>query len=62
MQQTLLVSEWVRHYENCQLKMNALNAILETDGEKTLLEVMNKLRLLSPLDVVKACKGDRLTR
>lgn len=62
MNQTLQVSEWVRHYESCHLKMNALNAILETDGEKMLREVLGKLGLVSPLDVVKACRNDRVTR
>lgn len=58
------VSEWIRHYEGCFRKMNALAAVLENDGEKMLQEVLKRLGLASASDVVKACKDDakRATR
>lgn len=48
------IEEWVRHYKTCLLKMNALRAVLENDGEQMLQKVLKKLGLASALDLVKA--------
>lgn len=51
-------AEWVRHYKVCNLKMNALLAVLENDGEKMLSDVLKEVGLASAVDVVKACLWD----
>jgi hypothetical protein len=48
--------EWVRYYNVCLLKMNALRAVLLNDGEAMLQMVLQKLKLKTAADVVKACK------
>jgi hypothetical protein len=48
--------EWVRYYGICMLKMNALIAVLNNDGEAMLQMVLQKLKLKTAADVVKACK------
>lgn len=50
------VEDWVRHFNVCLLKMNALRAVLENDGERMLSEVLKRLKLGTAMDVVKACK------
>ena len=52
------LEEWVRWYQASSLKMNALVAVLNNDGDKMATRVMEKLGLASPLDVVKACRDD----
>lgn len=58
MNDTEKIGEWTRYYQVCFRKMNALVACLETDGERTLTQVLQKLGLGSASDVVKACKED----
>lgn len=48
------VKEWVRYWNACLLKMNALCAVLETDGPKTLGQVLRELKLERSEDLVKA--------
>ena len=64
MTDTEKIGEWIRHYEICHRKMNALAACLENDGERITNGVLKRLGLGSALDVVKACKDDtnRATR
>lgn len=50
------VEDWIRHYNVCLLKMNALRAVLEHDGEKILSEVLKRLGMSTAIDVVKGCK------
>lgn len=50
------VEDWLRHYNVCLLKMNALRSVLENDGERILAEVLKRLKLSTAMDVVKACK------
>ena len=58
MNETERVEEWTDHFKSCRLKMNALSAVLQNDGERMLQQVMKRLGLGSALDVVKACKDD----
>ena len=48
------MQEWIRHYNVCLLKVNALCAVLETDGPKTLGQVLRELKLERSEDLVKA--------
>ena len=47
------VKEWCRHYKVCRLKMNALLAVLESDGEKMLSAVLKELGLTDSVSLVK---------
>lgn len=58
MTETQRLDEWVKWYEVSGLKMNALLAVLENDGEKMLTRVMGRLGLESASSVVKACRND----
>ena len=49
------IQEWVRHYNQCRLKMNALRSVIESDGEQMLEQVLKALKLKTAADVVKAC-------
>lgn len=51
------LAEWVRYYAASPLKMNALQAVLKNDP-KILERVMDKVGLVSRLDVVNACRND----
>lgn len=50
------IEEWVRHFKVCHLKVNALCAVLENDGEQILLKVLKKLGMESTLELIKAEK------
>ncbi len=52
------VREWCQFYRKSALKyeMNALLAVLETDGEKVLQSVLKELGLMSSFDLVKDAK------
>jgi hypothetical protein len=52
------VEEWARWYKASLLKMNALTAVLNNDGEQMLEKVLKKLGLVSASDAVKAAKDD----
>ena len=52
------VEEWVRWYKASLLKMNALTAVLNNDGEQMLQKVLTRLGLVSASDVVKAARDD----
>lgn len=52
------LEEWVRCYRASLLKLNALQAVLENDGEQMLEKVLKRLGLASASDVVKATKDD----
>ena len=52
------VEEWTRWYKASLLKMNALTAVLNNDGEQMLEKVLQKVGLVSASDVVKAAKDD----
>lgn len=58
MSPTERIGDWVHNYQASRLKMNCLLAIYENEGERVLVEVMKRIGLASPLDVVKACKND----
>lgn len=58
MRDTERIGEWVRYCKVAGLKMNALLAVLENDGERVLGEVLKQLGLESASDVVKACRTD----
>lgn len=58
MTDTEKIGEWTRYYGICRLKMNALAAVLENDGEIVLQGVLQKIGLVSASDVVKACLKD----
>lgn len=47
--------DWVRFYKQSPLKyeMNALIAVLKSDGEQMLLEVLKELGLTKSVDLVK---------
>ena len=49
------ITDWVKFYKQSQLnyRMNALLAVLETDGEKMLLEVLKELGLTDSVSLVK---------
>ncbi len=47
------IEEWLRHYKVCHLKMNALCAVLENDGEQMLSKVLRRLGLERSLDLVR---------
>ena len=53
--ETERLKDWVNFYRQCPLKynMNALIAVLRTDGEKMLLKVLQELGLESALALVK---------
>jgi hypothetical protein len=48
------LKEWLRHYQNTVLKMNALCAVLENDGPKMLGQVLRELKLERSEELVKA--------
>ena len=50
--------DWIRYLKVCGLKMSNLRSILRNDGEAMLVAVLKKLKLASPVDVVKACEQD----
>lgn len=52
------VAEWTRWYRASSLKMNALTAVLNNDGEQMLEKVLKGLGLVSASDVVKASRDD----
>lgn len=49
------IADWVAFYRASPLRyeMNALLAVLETDGEQMLLAVLKELGLMSSVDLVK---------
>ena len=52
------IEGWVRWYRASLLKMNALTAVLNNDGEQMLEKVLQKVGLVSASDVVKAARDD----
>ena len=61
MTKTERVKEWAAYYRASPLKynMNALLAVLKTDGEKMLADVLREIGLESSLELVKdAAKND----
>ena len=52
------LKEWLRHYQNTMLKMNALCAVLESDGPKMLGQVLRELKLERSEDLVKAISDE----
>jgi hypothetical protein len=53
------LKEWLRHYENTMLKVNALCAVLESDGPRMLGQVLRELKLERSEDLVKAMSKKR---
>jgi hypothetical protein len=49
--------EWTRYFQICP-RLTTLAAVQRNDGEKVLQLTLQKLGLVSALDVVKACKKD----
>lgn len=52
------VQEWVRFYNASPegYRLNALLAVLESDGEKMLGSVLKALKIGTALELVKACQ------
>lgn len=57
------ITEWVKFYRQSQLnyRMNALLAVLESDGEKMLSAVLKELGLTDSVSLVKDASDNRQT-
>ena len=57
------ITDWVKFYKQSQLnyRMNALLAVLKSDGEQMLLEVLKELGLTKSVDLVKDASDNRQT-